>query len=706
MHFKSLVRSPTVRIYAALVVVGVMWAIYTNHAWEDYYITYRASKNLATGHGLTFTIGERVHSFTSPLGVLLPAFSNLLTAHRSDYAALWIFRLMSIAAYAGAGVLLWKLANALRWHSYSAALLVALFAIDAKIVDFSTNGMETGFLMLFLAWTLFALLTRPPRVSLHLGLAWAGLMWTRPDSFIYIFVLSAGVWLVLPRARAFSRGQLLKEFAAAGVITAVLYAPWLIWAWSYYGSPIPHTITAKGLFHSHTTLTTLGHALQGFPSRLAAQRDILTTTFMPPYSFNTGWPALALQTSYWVSVLCLVVWLIPGVRPVARIASFAFFWGQFYLTTYVEFPVPWYIPTLTVFALLVICNLVDQALELCGPTQLPRAESQSRLALIGRRAVWIGSSLLAIGALTISAGAAHQLKLQQSIIEHGQRREIGRWLRTNSSPGDTVFLEPLGYIGFYSNLKMLDYPGLSSPEVVAARLRASTHDYPGCWPELIMDLAPSWLVLRSYEAEAIRKQAPELLSGIYTPAKTFDVRAAVNAIPSIQGRGYLLNDSVFEVFRLNTQPMRNGRRVAGTRPIRVGSLSSGEAFGGPAKDVGLKIAAHAPSLLKLPRLVHARWLTGSFGIEPGAYANQAAATDGASFRIHFTTTDGHKEELFRRDLNPRDQPEDRGSQSFSVDLPGDAAGTIELEISEGVAGSKAFDWTYWSFLRFEMPADH
>ena len=51
------------------------WAIYTNHTWEDYYITYRASKNLATGHGLTFTQGERVHSFTSPLGVLLPALA-------------------------------------------------------------------------------------------------------------------------------------------------------------------------------------------------------------------------------------------------------------------------------------------------------------------------------------------------------------------------------------------------------------------------------------------------------------------------------------------------------------------------------------------------------------------------------------------------------------------------------------------------------
>ena len=85
-------------VFLLLFAVGLVYAGYTQHAWEDYYITYRASKNLATGHGLTFTIGERVHSFTSPVGVLLPALANVLTGHRSDYVSLWIFRLMSIAA--------------------------------------------------------------------------------------------------------------------------------------------------------------------------------------------------------------------------------------------------------------------------------------------------------------------------------------------------------------------------------------------------------------------------------------------------------------------------------------------------------------------------------------------------------------------------------------------------------------------------------
>ena len=46
-----------------LFAVALAYGCYTQHAWEDFYITYRASKNLATGHGLTYTIGERVLVF-------------------------------------------------------------------------------------------------------------------------------------------------------------------------------------------------------------------------------------------------------------------------------------------------------------------------------------------------------------------------------------------------------------------------------------------------------------------------------------------------------------------------------------------------------------------------------------------------------------------------------------------------------------------
>ena len=161
-------------------VVALGYALYTQHAWEDYYITYRSSKNLATGHGLVFNLGDRLHTFTSPLGVLLPAVASLLTANSSDLGALWLFRLMCAVALGGAAALLVLTARRLNYGAIAAAFLVAWLALDAKTVDFTINGMETAFMMLFLAYAWWAHLSAGPRQWLHLGAAWAGLMWTRP----------------------------------------------------------------------------------------------------------------------------------------------------------------------------------------------------------------------------------------------------------------------------------------------------------------------------------------------------------------------------------------------------------------------------------------------------------------------------------------------------------------------------------------------
>jgi hypothetical protein len=44
-------------IFLGVFAVAMAFALYTRHASEDFYITYRASKNLATGHGLVLLVG-------------------------------------------------------------------------------------------------------------------------------------------------------------------------------------------------------------------------------------------------------------------------------------------------------------------------------------------------------------------------------------------------------------------------------------------------------------------------------------------------------------------------------------------------------------------------------------------------------------------------------------------------------------------------
>ena len=348
--------------FVLTLVVALGFAVYTRHAWEDYYITYRSSKNLATGHGLVFNHGDRLHTFTSPLGVLLPAVASLLTGNSSDPAALWIFRGMCIVALGGAAILLVGLARRLNYATVAGFFLVAWLVTDAKIVDFSINGMETAFMMLFLAYALWAHVSPGPRQWVHLGGAWAGLMWTRPDSFIYIGLIAAGFWLFHDaRRQETTRRKMLGVFFRAGLVTTALYLPWLIFCHFYYGTIVPHTITAKsGLGGPHTMIGFLQNAFR-LPFTTGQDGNTLAHTFLPAYFIIGGWPSALIMVARVVGILCSVVWVLPKLRMETRAASFAFFGGHAYLSYFPYFPFPWYLPSTALLAFVTLGGLIQQA---------------------------------------------------------------------------------------------------------------------------------------------------------------------------------------------------------------------------------------------------------------------------------------------------------------------------------------------------------
>jgi hypothetical protein len=678
--------SARIRLFLLVVLLALGWAAFTQHVWEDYYITYRASKNLATGRGLTYTAGERIHSFTSPLGVLLPATASLATSNRSDALALWLFRVMAAMALGGAVSLIVAAARQGVWkESIAAGLLTAFILTDGKTVDYTINGMETPFLLLFMAWTLWALVTNPARPWLHLGLAWAGLMWTRPDAFIYIGALATGNALFRPVEKPWwKRAAVLGLYGRAGLLSALLYLPWLFWAWHYYGSPVPHTIIAKGLFLPKATPDVLINWLIALPAQMWRNPSILAGTFMPAYSFGTGWPLRASQAAAALEAGIILLWVVPVFRWEIRVASFAALVGQIYLHVCIGFPIPWYLPAVT------FLSLIALGLALAQIAGRPRFLRPVQLAVV--------LFLMATGTLWVAT--AWQLRTQQRIVEDGQRRRIGEWLKAQAaSPHDTVFLEPLGYIGYFSGLKMLDFPGLSSPEVVAARRRADSRAYPYCWSELIMDLQPDWLVLRPYERDAIKNHDGEVLDHYYDLARTFDVQAQIAAVPHLPGAGYLTNDGTFEVYH-----RKAGLPVGvGLRRIKGAMLTRRDSWGQPAYDSGIDLVAHAPSLVEFSITPGARRLSGGFGIRAGAYAHPPAATDGAGFTITHISASGTRTVLFNRVLRPVTAPGDRATQTFQIELPALESGRLELKTDPGENGSNAFDWTYWTNLTFETP---
>lgn len=665
--------------------VALVFALYTQHAWEDYYITYRSSKNLATGHGLVFNVGDRLHTFTSPLGVLLPALASLLTANHSDLAALWIFRVMCIAALGGAAALLVSTGRRLAYGGIATFFLVAWLATDAKTVDFTINGMETAFMVLFLAYALWSHLSPGPRQWLHLGAAWAGLMWTRPDSFVYIGLVAAGIWLFNdPRRTGATRGQLLRLFLKAGAVTTALYLPWLLFAHFYYGTAIPHTITAKSGIGDPRTLAGFVKSTLHLPLNAWADMLSLKGTFLPAYFMIGGWPAWLGQTGGGMAAVISLLWFLPFLRTETRACSFAFFGAHAYLSYFPYFPFPWYLPSTSLLGIVTLGSLLAQVLHAAERWRAADPASQ--------RPRWLRVFALTLAGLLLTAAGwttwqvAREVAAQQRYIEDGNRRRIGEWLHDQAQPGDTVFMEPLGYIGYFSRLKTYDFPGMSSREVVAAR-----HEVGNGWFALIERLQPNWLVLRPSEIEEINRTDPDLLFTFYAPAQEFSVADAIGRLET-QGRRYLEFDSRFTVFRrlrvshYHTEVAEITSKFAVSRQILEG--------------VGVTMV-HAPGrmVVKVPRT--AATVEVGYGFPPAAYSGPGPKTDGATFRIVWEG-DGRSVTLLDVVIDPVNHPAQRKLLHFEGDLPRSQDAGARLVFLTLPGQTSTNDWTCWSLPEFQQ----
>ena len=156
------------------------------------------------------------------------------------------------------------------------------------------------------------------------------------------------------------RREKAKDFrigtVKAGLLAAVLYAPWFGWVWSYYGQPIPNTVLAKSTFTPDMlenpavlVLRVLDHFLL-----------VSTYIFLPIYYGNGGWPSPIMDFYAVCSVgICTAYWIIPSGDRLGRLASLMFLLTALYLS-FVDLAsiscCPWYMTSSTVFGTFVLAR--------------------------------------------------------------------------------------------------------------------------------------------------------------------------------------------------------------------------------------------------------------------------------------------------------------------------------------------------------------
>jgi hypothetical protein len=258
---------------------------------------------------------------------------------------------------------------------------------------------------------------------------------------------------------------------------------------------------------------------------------------------------------------------------------------------------------------------------------------------------------------------------------------VGKWLRENAKPGDTVFMEPLGHIGYFSGIKTLDYPGLSSREVVRAI------DVVGPkWAHVAEYLSPSFIVLRPLEIERMNHDMPRVLNETYQYVTEFDTRPEVER-HDIYGKPYVRFDARMAIFRRVGRPRFQIDAARGHSPDFP---LVAEVF--PGAPVMFKLHADGLMSFRLPE--GAKRLSIGFGLPPRTYTEEVFS-DGAEFQLLVVDGDRVVQHLTRV-LRPREVPADRGLHRFEVDLP-PAPGGAEIVLVSLRAGNDVMDWSCWSW---------
>ncbi len=503
--------------------VALLYAITTNHIWEDFFITFKHSKNLVEGSGLVYHPGERVHGFTSVINTLLPAFFYWITGE-SFLSTIWLYRIASIAALVAGGLFFLREIQKQYPENLAIPLFFTLFfAFQIKTIMFTANGQEAGFMMLFLLPSIVFAFKGFKTNWQWAGLCWAGLIYTRPDGVVYILLLTLTA-IIAGQSR--SKEELIS-IIKAGAVCTIIYLPWFIGAWLYYGSPIPHTITAKSGMGGNFTADII-YSLQTI---IASVPYIGIQAAEPTYHLFGGWP-------YWIKVYAFISWLISSIywlMPVndrlGRFVSLLYTLLILYLS-YLQFRgavYPWYFPPVEIMAAFILSTAIYHiSYRLVTPAIIP---------------TYLISISVLFASTSIFFMSLTQITVQQEIIETNHRKEIGLWLNKNKQDNDSVFLEPLGYIGYYSNAKMYDWPGLVSPEVVAAEKNKKTGQY----ANIILTLKPTWLVLRPNTIPPLNQTT--WFKKQYKVAKIFNVVEKLEPYKNLPGINYLYFDSIFVIYK-------------------------------------------------------------------------------------------------------------------------------------------------------------
>ena len=390
---------------------------------DDAPITYRYAERLAGGQGFTYNNDEFILGTSTPLYTLLLASARLL--------GIAIPQMSSVVNFVSSLAVVWvtmTLAAEMSGSVLAGALAALYLLLQGSFLRFTMSGMETPlYTLLIMATFLLALRQRSRWAAVLAGLAFV----MRLDG------LAVGGAVLLSRWVQRKKLPWLE-----GVLYLCVLLPWVLFAFWYFGSPIPLSMTAKQ------------HHLQiGGGDRYWIWEHLFITTLGSP--------------RYLLPFMAPGLLIIYRQNQQNRIWLISLFWLLAYLVAYTVVGIDfyeWYL--MPAYPLLALFVGIGLALVL---TTIKEYLEPLKLQLVGAVAAFLmlGFWLWPYSQYMINSVSGYKEYLQA--IE-GSRVQTGEWLLTHASPTSKVLTGAIGHVGYQSAFYIIDSAGLVTPAALSKEL--------------------------------------------------------------------------------------------------------------------------------------------------------------------------------------------------------------------------------------------
>lgn len=409
MNYRNILAQIILLLIAALI---ILWADGPLDV-DDAFITYRYAENLATGQGFVYNAGEQLLGTSTPLYTLLLAAGHALGIPTPPLSGALNF-LSALAVVALTMALAQRLSGA-HDRTYSAALLAGTYLIlQGSFLRYTMAGMETPLYTALILLT-FWLVT-------EMRYTWAAFV-AGLTAVMRLDGMAVGGALFL----AYLLHERRLPWRALAIYLFTLL-PWTLFAFFYFGSPIPQSMLAKQghtKVYSHSRywiwefLFTDHYAV---PTTLLALIPVGVVTIYRRYRWSQAWTTVL----FWL-VAYLIAYTVVGI--------------DFY---------EWYVvPVYPVLAIFVGVGLYALGAALI---QWLCADLRPQIGWV----VTVG--VLLYGLLPYGRHAyASIIGFQEYLTNvEGPRNAAGRWLQANSAPDDTMYTGAIGHLGYYAERYVYD----------------------------------------------------------------------------------------------------------------------------------------------------------------------------------------------------------------------------------------------------------